>query len=494
MNQALRFVMWSCLALKGFTLSLKNFPNPMTDPATCGRPGVAHSVICDADDILTKKEKDAIEGRVMEAEKNGRVQFGVAILNTMHVLESRIDEEAKKYATSLHDSWGVGDKESNNGVFIFLAIEDRAVYISTGKGLTNKLTNSVILSVKEHMKPHLRNKKYGEAIEAAVLEIELVIQNKDSKRSFFVDYWPHALFAIIFGTFVLYGLHEKREEEKMKKGRDMLEKLMHEVNESKDNKFQFESCPICLETFSQQRDAADMERLADNSHISDPDDLLSTQDGYTSSSQYKEVKSLIPGHGTNLAAKSTDGKRPMTLHCGHAFCHCCLKEYLSGANRNTVCPICRAPVDPDTPVATRPFPRSFPYGSPSDSQSQHSDARSDDNSNPSCHNHQNAQYRYQGYRRDSLLDMEILYRLSRLHYYYPRVVTSHNLDEMRNAVEAGNTEAFVRAAQIRHSEVEQTLRDIQARRNAVAKGSGGSSRSSFGGGSSMGGGGGGGRW
>lgn len=42
--------------------SPSTFPNPQSDPASCGRSHVAKSWVCDPDKILTKKSADVVEG------------------------------------------------------------------------------------------------------------------------------------------------------------------------------------------------------------------------------------------------------------------------------------------------------------------------------------------------------------------------------------------------------------------------------------------------
>jgi hypothetical protein len=287
--------------------------------ASCGRPGVAHSVICDPEHILTKENKDVIEGRVIDIEEKSQLEFGIAVVQSMSVLESQIDSEAKRYAESLHTTWGVGDEMNENGVVLFLAIDDRAVYISTGKGVKDKLTDLIVLNIIEHMRPFLKKGNYGEAIESAVVEMDLVMQNKSIGPSFFEKYGAFFIVFGIFGVFGLYIMYEKREEENLKQGKLALEKLMNEVKNADDNKFQFDSCPICLEEFSIRRDPADMEHLP-SATVSDTDPLMETvgSSAYTSSSQYREVRNMIPGQASGSStSSSTDPKRPMTLHCGH---------------------------------------------------------------------------------------------------------------------------------------------------------------------------------
>lgn len=279
-------------------------------------------MICDPENVLTKDAKDVIEGRIIEIEGKSQLEFGIAVVNTMSVLESQIDAEARRFAESLHTTWGVGDKVSENGVVLFLSIEDRAVYISTGKGVKDKLTGVIISSIIEHMKPHLRMAKYGKAIESAVLEMNLVMENKSIGPSFLKQYGGSMVLFSLVGIFFLYKFHEKREEDKLREGKIALEKFMHEVKNSNDNKFQFDSCPICLEEFSKRRDPADMENLPTASGPGEETDFLlgtPATSAYTASSHYREVRNMIPGHASVPPSPSSesDAKRPMTLHCGH---------------------------------------------------------------------------------------------------------------------------------------------------------------------------------
>lgn len=60
-----RFALLSLLAVQcvaAVRWSPASLPNPMLSPAACGRPGVARSSVCDPDSLLSKTEKDEIEG------------------------------------------------------------------------------------------------------------------------------------------------------------------------------------------------------------------------------------------------------------------------------------------------------------------------------------------------------------------------------------------------------------------------------------------------
>lgn len=52
-----------------------------------------------------------------------------------------------------YDILQVGQQDCNNGALMYVAIRDRRMFISTGKGLVSILTDDDIDYVIDHMKP-----------------------------------------------------------------------------------------------------------------------------------------------------------------------------------------------------------------------------------------------------------------------------------------------------------------------------------------------------
>ena len=102
------------------------------------------------------------------------LQIGIAIISSFKhydyvipVTASYDDFEylSKKYAKSIHNQWGIGDEDCNNGILIFFAIDDRVLYISTGKGVKNIITDSFIdRYIMKHIRPLMRSGEYDRAI------------------------------------------------------------------------------------------------------------------------------------------------------------------------------------------------------------------------------------------------------------------------------------------------------------------------------------------
>ncbi len=65
-------------------------------------------------------------------------------------------EYAETFARALHDRWGVGSSECNNGVLFFLSLNDRQLYISTGAGAKHVLSFDVLGDIISDIRPILR--------------------------------------------------------------------------------------------------------------------------------------------------------------------------------------------------------------------------------------------------------------------------------------------------------------------------------------------------
>ena len=325
------------------------------------------------------------------------------------------------------------------------------------------------------MKPLLREKKYGPAVELCVNEIDLVISGKKSEISskyeseFEIGNYIFLIAFISMLTFVgVIGWKEERRLTALTRGSEQLKKLMKEIDEMKENEiYESRSCPICLEDFPETTQSSNSEN---STTLSSAEDL-----GQSEQSNLLDKQSEI---------------RPMALHCGHVYCFKCLDHHLRSPE-GTKCPICRQPVDvnqpPREPTSNRPnnFPGTGSFGGggastdPTSCQSTMRDTYTTTNtSRPSFHPHLPA----------------IRFRIGRMRTMYPDFMTEEATRNMYHSLDSPNDPLgeFQRVATERSIEAQRIVSDARARAAAARSGSKGSSRRSFGGGRSSGGGGG--RW
>ena len=78
-------------------------PNPMTDPAGCGRGGVKHSAVCDPDLVMPTKDQDVVEEAIGNAT---HAEIAAVLVNHMDLSRygNDVDDAARGLAMSLHDT------------------------------------------------------------------------------------------------------------------------------------------------------------------------------------------------------------------------------------------------------------------------------------------------------------------------------------------------------------------------------------------------------
>ena len=273
------------------------FPNPTRDVESCGRGGVV-SWICDPDRILSHDQANRVE-ELLHSVRQSTVsgcgsdsspgfQIGIAILKRMrHISGESLEETAENFARHLHDSWGVGHAECNDGVLLFLSILDRQIFVSTGKKAMEVLSNDQIDIIIEEMKPYLKLKDYGQSVELGVVRMGEVFSGKVLERP--IDYGLFifcAIFLVVVFVALFYGYKHEVERGKCV---GKLKRIEEERERAKKFKKSYDSksCPICLEEF-------------------------------------------LPETKTKQLA------------CGHKYCEPCLMKWLKD---HATCPICRQSTD-----------------------------------------------------------------------------------------------------------------------------------------------------
>lgn len=502
-----------------------DLPSPQDDAkAVCGRQSLKSS-LCDPDGFISQSEADTIDGIInfinershgfqppeCDASKRGP-QVAVAIVDRMaRIPGENKDTTAYEFAKSLHDAWGVGDRQCQNGVVLFVSVSDRVMGISIGKGLTGIFTNSMVPSFVTLLGKQLRTEKYGQAIIYAVTLIGNVLSGNTSEiagagSSGSSSSGSFPFFLIFFASFMGLSACSKRRlnrsSNRYNQCKQILERLDNDRSSASRHKYVSTSCPICLEDFEPED-----ENIDNNNDDSNEDSVTTSatsnsntknstirlsEDGEdenvglmtsTAASSQRDLtgstkRKCGSGKGTctnrknnckNKNGKTSDENKAddenknnrRTLPCGHSFHEKCVLEWFaSPGNPSATCPICREPI-----LSASNTVNAGNQDTPTEQQS--TSARSPEGWNE--------------------YDDEYLFRVHRTRYFYPDFVTMSMVNDWERHRHSNN---YTMATSSAFTAIDPVVVAAAAARSS---GSGGSSFS-FGGGSSMGGGGGGGSW
>lgn len=486
-------------------------PSPQSDPGgVCGSSGMK-SAICDPDGVLSGDSRSTIDGIAnfiadgshgfVTADCGGQqrgYQVAVAVLHRMAKDFRSPEDRVAHYARQLHDAWGVGDAECNNGVVLLVALDDRQMYISTGRGAKDVLTDSAVQAVLSDMKGALRAKRVDLALQTGVSDIGRVLAGASKVGAFSVKgesagFFDIFMFGFVALTFCCGSCGQSSSATRRTEYRNCqqaLRRLEADRSAARQNVFQGQkSCPICLEDFQKRSPTPTPSSSTVASPIANAATSGVRQVAASSTSsptpavtgavgEEREVLLQNPeSNGTSGDSNAQTGgddvqESELVLRCGHKFHKVCLQGMLQ--NRMDKCPICRHPMFGPDPAARPPNTGTgLPGSSSNDSGANNPDLQS-------------GQRPQEGYGRGAdwhLFYPEYLFRLNRMHYLYPRYVTT---DMVNRWGDENYRQPLAADAQFRALEP----RVVEAARSS---GRGGSSYS-FGGGGSSGGGGGGSSW
>lgn len=120
----------------------------------------------DETDSISEETKNVILNINKNAEDTG-AQVGVILFNSLN--GNTIEDKA----TELFNTWGLGDKDKNNGVLMLISKEDRLFRIEVGEGLRNTvLSDRDAADILDEMKPYCKDEAYNLAVQVGLFEID----------------------------------------------------------------------------------------------------------------------------------------------------------------------------------------------------------------------------------------------------------------------------------------------------------------------------------
>jgi len=115
--------------------------------------------VTDTVGVLSPADGARIEALATEFERNSTVEFAVLIVATTG------EQDIFDYAFGVSREWGVGKEETNNGLVMVVATEDRKVWVSVGYGLEGALNDAKVGAILDnYVVPKLATDDYGGGI------------------------------------------------------------------------------------------------------------------------------------------------------------------------------------------------------------------------------------------------------------------------------------------------------------------------------------------
>lgn len=158
-----------------------------------------NSAVYDQAKVLSKETIKTIDKLNEEADNTDKkLKIGVYI--TKDLGDKNVEETSLEVARK----WKIGDKDTNNGVLLFLAIKDKKSRLEVSDNLATRLTDIQSKAILDNMKPKLRSKDYDGAVLDAVKSITDANNGKKIKSDKASDDVKNIVILILFIGFVFF--------------------------------------------------------------------------------------------------------------------------------------------------------------------------------------------------------------------------------------------------------------------------------------------------
>ena len=130
-------------------------------------PGSPSGYVNDFAQVLSAGKTQELDARLAAFEQATSNEITVVTVPSMD------GDYIENYAAKLFEEWGIGKKNTDNGVLLLLALEERKLRIEVGYGLEGALPDSVAQSIiTNEITPLLKAGDYDGAVTAGVAGIE----------------------------------------------------------------------------------------------------------------------------------------------------------------------------------------------------------------------------------------------------------------------------------------------------------------------------------
>jgi uncharacterized protein len=161
-------------------------------------PKKSDKLVNDYANILSDSERRTLEGMLVAYDDSTSNQIAI-------VIEKDLDgDDVFNRSVNIAEAWGIGGAENDNGVLIYVAIDDRKLFIQVGRGLEGAIPDALAGRIIDYeIKPNFKEENYYQGLYAGAVSIakaaagEYKAPKKKGKKDRGFPKWLIILFIII---------------------------------------------------------------------------------------------------------------------------------------------------------------------------------------------------------------------------------------------------------------------------------------------------------
>jgi uncharacterized protein len=131
-------------------------------------PKRADTYINDYASLLTSDTAARIRGWLMDLKRDKDIEMTVLTISRMSDYSAGKNATLESFATSLFNTWGIGDARTNRGILLLVSRNDRKVRIEIGSGYDSSYNRKAQTVIDEYILPQFKKDAYDAGIEKGV--------------------------------------------------------------------------------------------------------------------------------------------------------------------------------------------------------------------------------------------------------------------------------------------------------------------------------------
>ncbi|TAH19880.1 MAG: hypothetical protein EAZ08_07395 [Cytophagales bacterium] len=126
-------------------------------------------------EVLSASDEQRLEEKLKQYEKATSHQFAIVIIPSLQ------GNNLEKLTNEWFKTWGIGQKEKNNGLLILLAVKERKVRIEVGYGLEKIIPATETTKVIDnYLRPNFKNGNFYQGFDEAIAYLMELAQKETS--------------------------------------------------------------------------------------------------------------------------------------------------------------------------------------------------------------------------------------------------------------------------------------------------------------------------
>jgi uncharacterized protein len=165
-----------------------------------GYPKSINKYVNDFAKIIDVVDVQQIKQMLDLLEKQTGVEVSIVTINSIN--DYQVPEITfEKFSTALFNTWGIGKKDTNNGILFLVAVKDHKVRIELGSGYPRSYDQIASKIIKNDIVPYLKQSQYSYGIYKGT---QAILKNLTKKGAWYKYYMWHIIIWILM--FIVLGI------------------------------------------------------------------------------------------------------------------------------------------------------------------------------------------------------------------------------------------------------------------------------------------------